>query len=111
MAWKREGGATDKIKVSFEINRSKMPELAEWFWGLPYGKASSHILAILENHVKNGGESRLPSNTKPERVAVAQTTPRKDATTHVEQEEAVLTENGLDVAQRLKGMFYQGDDE
>lgn len=52
MAWIRDGGPPDKIKVSFEVKKEDYPELVEWWWTLPFRGQSTAIRDILSEAAK-----------------------------------------------------------
>ncbi|MDD5056592.1 MAG: hypothetical protein PHQ60_02365 [Sideroxydans sp.] len=60
MAWVRDGGAPDEVKVSFVVNKAEHPELVEWLWGLPFRKQSSVIRDVLSEAAKmvSGGAAQ-----------------------------------------------------
>lgn len=65
MAWVRDGGAPEEIKVSFVVNKADHPELVEWLWGLPFRKQSSVIRDVLSEAAKI-----VSSNAEPARPTV-----------------------------------------
>lgn len=71
--WVRDGAPPEKLRVSFEIQLAKHPELVEWLWSLPNRNISASLrdaLALLAR------EGKLPNPAQPAApVAVPETVP------------------------------------
>jgi hypothetical protein len=79
VAWVRDGGAPDEVKVSFVVSKADHPELVEWLWGLPFRKQSSVIRDVLSEAAKMVSSQADPARSTVTGKQTQQDTPLASA--------------------------------
>jgi hypothetical protein len=78
MAWNRSGTPPKVIRIAVVVKAEDYPELADWWWSLPWGQGSNAVRSLLVNNAKavaNGEPDQSTAAVDKSSVAVKSSSP------------------------------------